>query len=616
MKRLILRITIAAFALWILAITANAVEIAKIISPDLQTQIKTGDPEQKIEVILQMQPGLRAKLRKLLREHDGEIRKVFKSLNGWTVRLPKKRLKSLALSNGIRYITPDRKIASSNYITRKAVGFDQVRQGYYDKGYGDGVNVAIIDSGINRYIYDLYWGISHNEDFVNRANSGRDDHGHGTHVAGIIAGNGANAYYGDYEECFPEGAAPMSSITNLRVLDAEGSGSVSDVIQAIDWVLDHNDDHPHNKIKVINLSLGHPVFESYTLDPMCQAVERAVLSGIVVVCAAGNFGYSDGRSVYGSIVSPGNHPLAISVGAVNTKGSYARSDDEIAPFSSRGPTLVDGVLKPDIVAPGNHIMSTLDYWSTIAYEHPENFVNPDEFDADARYPAYLWLSGTSMAAPVVSGTVALMLEANPGLTPNLVKIILMYTAQKLVEPDIFTQGAGYLNAEGAVRLASALSQNIENLQPGDSLLVKKEDPYTMIDDEKVVWGSGIFWGDKAVWSDGIFWTDGDVWGNGCLWDQGIFWSDSESWRESLFDNFQSAYGQGIFWGDPGSEWSGGTGPQSTNVVFGNGIFWGDSIVDPNSCSMASTDDVLFVGEGGNVSGLTFVDDTSPYYPVQ
>ena len=586
------------------------------LSRDLSGAIAGGDQSETIDVIIQFNPKMIQRVKQNLSVHGGDIRKAFRALHGMAVRMPKDRIKALAATRGIRYITPDRKLEVLNHITREVIGVDQLRE--YDKGWdkgkGEGAHVAIIDSGIYRYTYDIFFRVNESVDFVDY-HRGKDLHGHGTRVAGILSGNGALAYFNEYD-VFPEGVAPKATITNLRVLDEIGAGEVSDVIAAIDWVMEYNADHEESRIRVINLSLGHPVFESYTLDPMCQAVEAAVLSGVVVVCAAGNYGYSDGQTMYGGIVSPGNHPLSISVGATDTKGTVGRSDDDVAAFSSRGPTLIDGVLKPDIVAPGTHIMSLLYYYSTIAQEHPEAIVDPEEFDSDANKPSYMYLSGTSMAAPVVSGTVALMLEANPGLTPNLVKAALMYTAQKMVEPDVFTQGAGYLNAEGAIRLASSLSPNIGQLQEGDSLLVDNVDPFTIIGEDTILWGSGIFWGDKVVWSDGIFWSDGDIWGSGIIWDQGIFWGDSDSWIEPLFQQYQDAYGQGIFWGDQGTGWTSGTGPKTDNVVFGNGIFWGDQVLDPNSCGASSADEVLFIGSGEDVTGLTKIDGNSPYYPKE
>ena len=167
---------------------------------------------------------------------------------------------------------------------------------------------------------------------------------------------------------WPRGA----DLINLRALGADGSGNTSDVIEAIDWAVAHRRQY---NIRVINLSLGHPVLESYVDDPLCQAAQRAVDAGIVVVAAAGNFGKTDdGRPIVGGIVAPGNTPSVLTVGAVNTNGTAQRSDDVMATYSSRGPTAIDGVLKPELVAPGNKLVAAEAAGSYLATTYPEHVV--------------------------------------------------------------------------------------------------------------------------------------------------------------------------------------------------------------------------------------------------
>jgi serine protease AprX len=187
-----------------------------------------------------------------------------------------------------------------------------------------------------------------------------DEYGHGTHIAGIIGEGSRDGF---------TGMAPGAWIVNLKVLEADGSGKTSDVIEAIDWAIKYR---RLFNIRVINLSLGHPVFESYRDDPLCQAAERAADAGILVVAAAGNFGKAeDGRPIVGGVIAPGNTPSVLTVGALNTRGTARRSDDVMATFSSRGPPLIDGVLKPELAAPGNRIVAASALGGYLARTFPE-----------------------------------------------------------------------------------------------------------------------------------------------------------------------------------------------------------------------------------------------------
>ena len=245
----------------------------------------------------------------------------------------------------------------------------------------------MIDSGIERHPA-LRTRIVASVDFTGpriRVGQPTDDYGHGTHVAGIAAG--ASREF--------SGIAPGAHLVNLRVLDENGAGYTSDVVDAINWAVANR---KRFGIKIINLSLGHGVVESYRDDPLCEAVERAVAAKVLVVASAGNLGkLDDGRAIIGGITSPGNSPWALTVGALNTKGTPGRGDDVMATYSSRGPTYLDGVLKPDVVAPGNKIVSLGAPGSTLWQTYPEL-----QQSATAR-GAYFQLSGTSMAAAVGVG---------------------------------------------------------------------------------------------------------------------------------------------------------------------------------------------------------------------
>ena len=295
-----------------------------------------------------------------------------------------------------------------------------------------------------------------------------DDYGHGTHVAAIAAGR-------DFKQQLDTtGIAPNADVFDVRVLDEQGFGQLSDVLAGIDWVIFHARQY---NIRVMNLSLAADSTDSVLNDPLARAVRSATAAGITVVVAAGNFGQSaDGAEVYGSIGSPGNEPSAITVGSSHMHATLARGDDSVNFFSSRGPTrgglfdasglrVHDDLIKPDLVAPGNKIVGALatdnDSMQThnrLAALYPALAAVPGANQQQG--VSVMMMSGTSVSAPVVSGAVALMLQANPGLTPPLIKAILQYSAQALPRHNLMQQGAGLLNIDGAVRLAKALRQDV------------------------------------------------------------------------------------------------------------------------------------------------------------
>jgi subtilisin family serine protease len=356
--------------------------------------------------------------------------------------------------------------------------------------------VAVIDSGVFGDHLDLRDGgrkrVVRSVDFI-KSGPADDPFGHGTHVAGIIAGDGsASAQSGeDYT-----GMAPGAHVVSLRVLDDMGRGRISHVIAAVDFAIANR--QPYN-IRIVNLSLAAPPVDSFKDDPLCQAVERAFLAGLVVATAAGNFGVNPyGRPVYGAITSPGICPAAITVGAADTLRTDARSDDRVAAYSSRGPTrsrglnpatgqpIHDHLAKPDLLAPGSAIVSLERPQNTIVRYFPHLHAETRGDNPRARY---MRLSGSSMATGVVSGAAALVLQANPALTPNLVRALLMYSAQILEGEDLFEQGAGLLNVEGAMRIAGALrldaDPTVAKLPP--SLFPK---PASRIAGETVPWSQG------------------------------------------------------------------------------------------------------------------------------
>ena len=252
-------------------------------------------------------------------------------------------------------------------------------------GAAGGIGIAVIDSGIasgpefaNRItaFYDFTKGDI-------QAAAPLDAYGHGTHVAGLIAGTNV-------------GVAPGARIIGLRVLDANGKGTTSDVLRALEFAVENK---AALNLHIINLSLGHPIYESAGTDPLVQAVENAVRHGLIVSVSAGNFGINKktGEPGYAGIASPGNAPSAITSGSTNMFDTITRVDDRVSAFSSRGPTWYDGFLKPDVVAPGDNVLSVAAVGSRLRMMQ-ELRGNTGE---------YMRLSGTSMAAGVTTGVVAL-----------------------------------------------------------------------------------------------------------------------------------------------------------------------------------------------------------------
>ena len=351
---------------------------------------------------------------------------------------------------------------------------------------------AIIDSGVTAWHDDLAGGsgqrVDRFVDFVNGGGTAYDDYGHGTHVAGIIAGNGFDS------DGARAGIAPASHLVVLKVLDEGGTGRISDVIAALDYVVANKD---VLNIGVVNLSIAAGVYESYNSDPLTLAAKRAVEAGIVVVAAAGNLGRTqDGRTVYGAVTAPGNAPWVLTVGASSHGGTVDRNDDTVGVFSSRGPTAIDFTAKPDLLAPGVGIESLANADSALYVSKAQYLLNGT---LPTSYLPYLSLSGTSMAAPVVSGTVALMLQANPTLTPNEVKAILQFTSQIYDGHDALTQGAGFINAEGAVKLARFLAAPSTYPYPSTSKWSKQ-----------IIWANhrirgGRFTHSASAWSTDVVW---------------------------------------------------------------------------------------------------------------
>jgi serine protease AprX len=433
---------------------------------------------------------------------------------------------------------------------RPVVGLPQ------DTPSGAGVGVAVIDSGIASSLdFDLRISAFHDFTRGGVLTTPSDEFGHGTHVAGLIASS-ASRSAGAYQ-----GMGPKVRLIGLKVLDRNGSGLTSDVIRAVEFATTRRS---LLGIHVINLSLGHPIYEPASRDPLVRAIEAAAGEGIVVVAAAGNMGInpSTGQPGYGGILSPGNAPSAITVGSLDARGTSTRTDDAIARYSSRGPTWYDAFAKPDLVAPGHGLVSNASSSSSL-YE---------QFPASRVAPGYLRLNGTSMASAVTSGAVALMLQANraahpwaPALTPNAVKAILQYTSIRMrdrssVEYDHLTQGSGALNVLAAVELARL----VDPAAPIQSTWSPSVTPVTTKGGESwdwsqhIVWGTHIIWGNSVgtnepAWSTATAWGAPTTWqspvtqGEDVVWDvNDVTWSNQSVWGPNTVGTFDDS--DHIIWG--------------------------------------------------------------------
>ena len=403
------------------------------------------------------------------------------------------RLCALAAASEVLGISLDRPVQGVMERAAGAIGARWVREQLALDGKG--VGIALIDSGVTASHDDLESDrVVHFVDFVNFRNKPYDDYGHGTHVAGIVAGNGRSS------EGARIGVAPGANLVVLKALDGAGFGYTSNVIAAVDYAIANRRKY---NIRVINLSVAAGVYESYTRDPLTLAARRAVDAGIVVVAAAGNLGRNNlGKPQYGGIAAPGNAPWVLTVGAATHNGTVDRSDDAVAPFSSRGPSAIDRSMKPDLVAPGVGIESIADPSTVLFAAHPNARLWGT---VETVSEPYLRLSGTSMASPVVAATAALMLQANPALTPNAVKAILQFTAESRERYDVRTQGAGFLNARGAVELARAF---------GDSTDARRLSQESTGD--PVRWSRQIIWGNRQL-SGGTITAAGNAWQRGVVW---------------------------------------------------------------------------------------------------
>ncbi|MDQ4085029.1 MAG: S8 family serine peptidase [Actinomycetota bacterium] len=322
--------------------------------------------------------------------------------------------------------------ASMDHV-RSVIGAETM----WSRGYtGQGVGVALIDTGVVPVKGLMSGNVVDGADlsFESQSEDLRhyDTFGHGTHMAGIIAGDEPQTLLGPAPF---RGVAPDAELTSIKVGAHDGAVDVSQVVAAVDWVVEHRNDDPKNPIRVLNLSYGTDGVQGYRVDPLTHAVENAWRAGIVVVVSGGNEGFGHGK-----LNNPAYDPRVLAVGAADTKGTTSTLDDTVPEFSSRG----DAQRRVDLTAPGRSIVSLRDPGSYLDEAHPGARVGDRFFKG----------SGSSQAAAVVAGAVALLLDQRPGLSPDQVKALLRKTAAAMPTADAAGRGAGEINL-AAARTATA-----------------------------------------------------------------------------------------------------------------------------------------------------------------
>ena len=366
---------------------------------------------------------------------DKKAYKDFRSIDGIAVQLSGAQVLALASDKHVSAVTPDARVR----LSAASGSIDSKEKWPYvtgvDKYSGaPAATIAIVDSGIDTTRPEFAGRIVANVNLSTvPGNSPGDGRGHGTFVAGIAAGKLAGK----------DGAAPTAKLVSIDVMDDQGMARTSDVIAAADWILANKAQYG---IKVANFSLHSSLANSFMYDPLDKAVEKLWFNGVVVVAAAGNYGYPDRPS--GVPFAPGNDPFVITVGASDTGKSVSTNDDTAAPWSAYGYTL-DGFAKPDLSAPGRYMVGPVPVTSTLYSERPDHIVEP----------GYMELSGTSFAAPVVSGIAALILGSNPTLSPDQVKGALLLGAKPLPKATDMSEGAGEVNAGKSIQLRNPPAAN-------------------------------------------------------------------------------------------------------------------------------------------------------------
>jgi serine protease AprX len=492
-----------------------------------------------------------------VRRVGGRVTATLPIVNGAAAQVGADDLERLARDPAVSAVTADRQAHFEDFVydaATTASNFARTSQAtaaWAAGNLGQGVGVAVLDTGVSP-MADFTGRLVHGPDLSGEGTT-IDSFGHGTVMAGLIAGSGADS------ATRPGGAftgiAPRSHVVAVKAAGRNGAVDVSTILQGMHWVSAYRDQF---NIRVLNLSWGVASTQLPALDPLNYAVERLWGQGIVVVVAAGNSGPS-----YGTVTKPGDDPVVLTVGALDDRGDADPLNDLVPDWSSKGPATA-GATKPDVIASGRTVVASRSYGSAIEQGYPDAAVAP----------SYIRGSGTSQATAVTSGLVALLLAARPSLTPDQVKDVLRSTAAPLPGLDANTQGAGRVQLAAALaaapssaaqpRLATGLGL-LEQSRGGSHVTTTCNGVETVIQGEVDVRCSA--W-DPLAWT-GSSWT-GDAW-TGVSW-KGSTWT-GVSWKDV---SWSDATWTGVSWKDgtwTGASWEGSTGWSGTSSSTWTGVSW-------------------------------------------
>lgn len=541
-------------------------------------QAATGSPVSVVVTADSPSAGLASQA--TVRSMGGTVGLQLPVINGYVARIPSAAISHLAATRGIRSVTRNGRVQLLGQWDDKSsqalVGpYDPVTdpgsmynntlisgaRAYWANGYtGAGVDIALIDSGIAPVV-----GLAGAADVLNGPDLSfetnalnlryLDTYGHGTHMASIMAGrDGLPGTVSASDTTSFLGVAPNARVLSVKVADATGATDVSQIIAAISWVVAHRND-PGVNVRVINLSFGLESNQDYTLDPLAYAAEQAWLQGIVVVVSAGNAGFDGTKK--STITNPARDPYVIAVGAADTHGTPAYTDDEVVGFSSR--TIASARRTIDLVAPGRSIQGLRVPGAFIDRQYPDARLTDRFFRG----------SGTSQAAAMVSGAAALIISQRPSITPDQLKRLLMDSTTVLPGLDVGSQGAGELNLTRALAMATPTYEQTFDRSTGRGLLETTRAGHHLVNGDVALDGErdifGAVWDSTrianrqakgTVWVGGMF--NGNIWSgeawNGTVWTCVIWSGNSWSGNSWSGNSWSGNSWSGNSWS--GNSWSG------------------------------------------------------------